>query len=61
MRHDHPMDRLHTHLDGLVAAHDSIDQAADRHAEAHHAHRHAEAERIAADAAVAREEVARHG
>lgn len=61
MRHDHPMDRLHAHLDGLVAAHDSIDQAAAAHAEAHHARRRAEAERLAAAAESARTTEAHHG
>lgn len=50
MRHDHPMDRLHQHLDELVAAHDGIDQAATDHAERHHARRQAEAEQVIAEA-----------
>lgn len=60
MRHDHPMDRLHTHLDGLVAAHDSIDQAAAEHAERHHARRLAEAERLATEAELAHVSEAHH-
>lgn len=61
MRHDHPMDRLHKHLDELVAAHDSIDTAAADHATRHHHRRQAEADRLAAEVAAARAGGAGHG
>ena len=61
MRHDHPMDRLHQHLDELVAAHDDIDQAAADHAERHHARRLAEAERLATEAELAHVQAAGRG
>jgi hypothetical protein len=43
------MDRLHGHLDELVAAHDGIDAAAVSHAEAAHARHRARHERLATE------------